>query len=169
MIIILLVGDEGERNACFTDQKQDTTLKQHWLSVLYHKSLWLYPSSPTFRLLQLWGWWWQERSHYLNTKKHRGVEEALIPEPMSANTQTTYLKTQLSKKVQKFIIPRRYLFIYSQVLIEFPLTLNSWNSPLIDLFASALAFLQAVLNSAFRMALLKPKSFSLLLQESSVH
>lgn len=69
MILILLVGDGGERNACFTDQKQGTALEQHWLSVLYHKSLWLYPSSPAFYLSQLWGWWWQDRFHYLNTKK----------------------------------------------------------------------------------------------------
>lgn len=53
MMLILLVGDEGERNACFTDQKQGIALEQHWLSSLSHKSHWLYPSSSTFRLLQL--------------------------------------------------------------------------------------------------------------------
>lgn len=44
MMLILLLGDEGERNGCFTDQKQGIALEQHWLSLLYHKSLWLYPS-----------------------------------------------------------------------------------------------------------------------------
>jgi hypothetical protein len=53
MVLILLVGDEGEKNACFTDQKQGIALEQHWLNVWCHNSLWLYPSSPTFCLLQL--------------------------------------------------------------------------------------------------------------------
>lgn len=69
--------------------------------------------------------------------------------------QTNYLKTQLSQKCI-------YLFIYFQ-LLKFPLTWNSWNNLLIGYTTFVIAFLQAVLNSTFRMVLLKPKSFSLLL------
>lgn len=67
-------------------KKQGIVLEQHLISVLCHKSLWLYPSLPTFHLLQSWGWQIPLFEH----KEHR--EEALVPETGCSNTQTNFLQ-----------------------------------------------------------------------------
>lgn len=150
MILILLLGDEGERNACFTDQKQHIALEQNCLSVLYHQSLWLYPSPPPLRLLWFWGWWQQDRHHYLNTKKHR--EEALILELWCADTQTNYLETHGLPRACTSAFT--YSFIHKYLLsFHYP-----WILGIVS--ASAGALLQSILSSVFRMILLKPISHS---------
>ena len=139
------------RNACFTDQKQRIALEQNCLSVLYHQSLWLYPSPPPLRLLWFWGWWQQDRHHYLNTKKHR--EEALILELWCADTQTTYLETHGLPRACTSAFA--YSFIHKYLLsFHYP-----WILGIVS--ASARALLQSILSSIFRMILLKPISHSL--------
>lgn len=87
-------------------------------------------------------------------KETQGCTRSPISEAQCANTETNHLDTQSSKSVRKHL----YLFIYLQVLIEFPLSLDSWKSLLIGLSASAPALPQSILNSAFTTILVKSKS-----------
>lgn len=101
--------------------------------------------------LVVWGWWQQDRYHYLNTKKCR--EEALAPEHCCVNTQTKYPETHGPPRV----CTSAFTYSFKQVLIESPLSMDSWNCLLISL---AEASFQSILSSAFRMILLKSISLS---------
>lgn len=84
-------------------------------------------------------------------KETQGCTRNPISAPHCANTETNHVDTQSSKSVCKHL----YLFIYLQVLIEFPLSMDSWKCFLIGLSASAPALSQSILNSAFTMILVE--------------
>lgn len=122
MIVILLLGDEGERNACFTDKSKallysNTGLVSYIinLSGFIHHHHHFVSCGP--RLMAT------RQISFLNTKKCR--EEALIPEHCCADTQTKYLETHGLPRV----CTSAFTYSFKHVLIESPLSLDSELSP----------------------------------------
>lgn len=153
MIVILLLGDEGGRNACFTDKSKALLYSNTGLvsciinlSGFIHHHHHFVSCGP--RLMAT------RQISFLNTKKCR--EEALIPEDCCADIQTKNLETHGLPRV----CTSAFAYSFKHVLIESPLSLDSWNCHLIGLSASAGAPFQSILSSAFRMILSKPVSLS---------